>query len=414
MNKEKLDLILNEIDEEFRDSLLYIAERKFNHVGDYFTNPIYPVSFSKRIYFLVIIFRSFLKYLLFTKRKNLDNYVLCATTNIKIISRKNYFYPLNIGGLSKNSWGNLNYLLQYFKMLYFLENFDLNKMNTQKFQKNIEKYCNILNENLENCTDIIVDQDMGFFENILIKVAKQKNIRTHLYFHGLKAWYNDFDEHRCDYLYVWGEQMRNNYIQHGYPAKKIFSIGHPILRLNETREICFDLNRVLVLTKPINGANPSYSDFFSANLNCLYYLLQIEEALKSKGVRNATVRVHPSENINWYKAKLSKFWQISKSPKEIDIEQHTICIGPTSTFMLDSISKGLNYLAFEPTSRINTDIHGLPLVPPFDKSDERISVSFNQSELINALNNRVFVDRSIFKDYVKDEFNSHGFKFNEN
>jgi hypothetical protein len=410
MNHQKLDIILDNISPDYRDSLLFFLERKYNHVGTYFAYPITHRSFISNVKLLILYFRCITR-IIFLKKNTEQTYVLSLTTNIKIGENSGWYKPVYIKSSCKNYWGSYKLVCYHIYLNLIFENLKTKYINTIWFNQVLINYERVLSLCLKNCTDIVVDQDMGFFENFMLKVAMKRSIRTHLYFHGLKAWYNKFDEHRVDFLYVWGRKMRDNYIERGYERDKIVSLGNSSFNNISVKTKDTDLSNVLVLTKPINGANPSYSEFHTSTYNCIYYLRLIEDSLKSLGILSAVVRVHPSENPNWYSSILSAFWKVSRNTMELDLEKASICIGPTSTMLLHCLYRNLNYIAFEYVDEYLNDLHGMPIVPPFDKSESRLPVAFSQKELVEILKSKINSDPGLLMDYVDRDFDLGNFNF---
>jgi hypothetical protein len=247
--------------------------------------------------------------------------------------------------------------------------------------------------------------DLGFFERLFIDIFEKANIPTFVFLHGLPARYNAVDDNRAKYLIVWGEKIKQNYINAGVNANKIFTSGHPYYNKSISPKLRFSLDNVLVLSKPANGT-PSISNeiILSDRGNCIVYLEIVKKILKLNGVTNAKLRIHPSESSKWYIDNLgSDFFELDKADLVDSLLSSSLVIGPTSTVFLETIYNGVNYLVFEPTTN-GMDLINYKIVSPFDGTDKRIPVAKNEDELEYILKNKIMVDPTCFNDYIKTPF----------
>ena len=214
---------------------------------------------------------------------------------------------------------------------------------------------------------LIVANDLSFFENLSIKIAKRNKIPTFVNLHGLPARYNNIDDNRADYLVVWGNGIKKMYVENGVSENKILTMKHPVYSDFEALDLESNLENVLVLTKAINGTPCSSTELILPNRsNLLFYLELVKENLKKLGVIKASLRPHPSEAPEFYLKNLpDDFFSIEIVSKEESLAKATLVIGPTSTMLLDTIKAGKNYILFDPVFNGLT-LAGDPLVPPFN------------------------------------------------
>ena len=259
---------------------------------------------------------------------------------------------------------------------------------------------------LKNFKGAFFSNDLGFFERLFIDVFKELNIPTFIFLHGLPARYNDIDDNRADYLIVWGDQIKENYISNGVSIDKIIVTGHPSFPGKQQFEINFDMSDILVLSKPMNGA-PSISDdiILSDRGNCIKYLESIKSVLVNFGINHVKLRLHPSENIEWYSDNIDNgFFKICNSkPLEEILEMSTLVIGPTSTVFLESLYYSTNYIIYEPQSN-GLDILNYPVVDPFDKNNNNIEIAANESELNKIIKNKYCIPNKFIDNYIKEKF----------
>jgi hypothetical protein len=275
-----------------------------------------------------------------------------------------------------------------------------------KFLEKIKQLKNILREYFikHRISALIVPNDISFFENLSIRIFKEIHRPSFLFLHGLPGRYNIVDDNRADYLVVWGEKIKDQYVKSGFDSKKIFISGHPFYKTPADRNLRFSLESILIITKGMNGAQHSDGVRLGDRGNMILYLYIVESVLKRMGVKNVRLRLHPSENSNWYFRFLdNEFYKIDDEDLGTSLSRSTLVIGPTSTVFLEALYYGVNYVCFEPSIE-DIDLLNFPLVPPFDGSDERVPVARNEEELENIIKSNVLVNLEVFDDYIKTPF----------
>ncbi len=261
-----------------------------------------------------------------------------------------------------------------------------------------------------NARSIVVPNDVSFYENISLQIFKELQKPSFIFLHGLPGRYNSIDENRSDYLLVWGEKIKDNYIKAGINKNKIFVTGHPYYQNCVQKELKFGFDTILIITKAMNGAQHSDGVRLSDRGNLIVYLLSIQIALKKLNVTSVRLRPHPSENPEWYYQFIDKnFFIFDSDTLHVSLNKSSLVIGPSSTVFLESIYRGINYLVYEPVKE-NLDLMNYTLVPPFDGSDSRVPLARNEEELFYFLKNRIITDSTIFNDYIQTPFNMHFIK----
>ena len=305
----------------------------------------------------------------------------------------------------RNVLSNFDILNRSEKIKSKFRNLAFNKLIADNFIKEVnefeEKLIDFYRE--KKIKSLFVPNDMGFFGNLSIAICKQISIPSFIFLHGLPGRYNNIDDHRSDYLIVWGEKTREYYIKMGKEYNKIFVSGHPYYKTSPI-SLKFSLDNILILTKPQNGAQQSNGIILADRANQILYLYSVEKVLKSLGVKSVRFRPHPSENGNWYLKYLNKiFYHLDSGNLQDSINKSTLIIGPTSTVFLESLYYEVNYVIYE-LSLNNIDLVNWPLVPPFDGTDAKIPVAKNEEELYYILKNKIAVDPSCFNDYISTPF----------
>ncbi|HEY5123850.1 MAG TPA: hypothetical protein VIK14_08965, partial [Ignavibacteria bacterium] len=306
----------------------------------------------------------------------------------------------------RNIFSSLDIFFKSERIKYKLRNSDFIKLLRDDFIDEIdqfEKKLTILFKK-RKIKSIFVPNDVDFFENLSIHICKQIGIPSFIFLHGLPGRFNRIDDNRSDYLIVWGEKIKENYIKAGMNPNKIFISGHPYYKQIHLNHLKFSFDRVLVLTKPLAGAHHSDGVILGDRANLLLYLYSIEKILKTVGIKSVRFRPHPCENGSWYLKFINNdFYKLDKGNLQQSIQNSSLIIGPASTVFLESLFYNVNYIIYEPSLN-NIDLINYQLVPPFDGTDSKIPVSKNEAELEYMLKNKLKVDPTCLKDYITTPF----------
>lgn len=401
----------NVIDPALMDCLKAELDQNIYYYGDQFKH---PKEFPKKR------FRGAIRKLkwLFALYKIIQNRKIL--TNKKIILSNAYFsmnHELKQIGYQvySPSWrmAHDRNILSDFKIFsaseaikHKLETSNFNELISAQFLSSVKKF----EENLKDfftkkqLSALIVPNDMIFFENISIRICKDINVPSFVFLHGLPGLYNHIDGNRSNYLVVWGDRIKENFINAGISPDKIFVSGHPYYKEFKKNELKFSLENILIITKSMNGGQHGDKVILSDRGNLILYLYSIEKILKKLGVKSVRFRAHPSENAEWYSKFLnSDFYKIDNANLEHSIKNSSLVIGPTSTVFLESLYHGVNYLVYEPSVH-NTDLINYELAPPFDGTEPKVPVAKNEEELSYLLKNKEKVNISFISEYIKTPF----------
>ena len=255
---------------------------------------------------------------------------------------------------------------------------------------------------------LFLPHDIGFFEKLAIDSFKELNLPTFNFIHGLPGIYNSIDYNRTDYLVVWGESIKSNFIKVGFDPDKIIVNGHPKYNIiKHCQSLRFDLENILIITKSLNGSQFSERVILGDRGNLVFYLLSIKKVLEKQGVKSVRLRPHPSENIEWYYKYIDeKFFTRDYPNLGSSLKHSTLVIGGTSTTFLEALIEGVNYVVYEPLIGINKLVDGFCPVAPFDGSDKKVPVAKSVDELEEILEKKKFVDVTVLSDYISNEFNT--------
>jgi hypothetical protein len=394
------------------DCLRYELDKHVYYYGNHYMRSLESVQNDKteKAKYALKILRSTVKEKLSKKSVNKSNPVIISNAYF------NFNDKLSKPGFTviQPPWANRSDLSYYdagivnlcIKIKSLFEFADFNYLISKEFIQLLEKFSNLFKSFItkEKIAALIVPNDENFFANISVKIFKELGLPTFIFLHGLPARYNTIDEHRSDYLVVWGKKMKEIYMRKGMAENKIFISGHPKYQKGIKKSIEFSLNNILVLTKTIVGSPHSSGMILSDRGNLIVYLLSIQKVLKQCNVKNVRLRPHPSENINWYMQFLDKdFFVPDTDNLSQSLSKTSLVIGPVSSVFLEALYYKVNYLVYEPSTN-NINILNHTIEPPFDESDERIPVAYNEETLFRFLKGKKCADADLLSDYLQTPF----------
>ncbi|NLU94409.1 hypothetical protein [Chitinophaga sp. Ak27] len=285
-----------------------------------------------------------------------------------------------------------------------LKNASFQQLISTSFQQEIKDYQELISTFLQEqpYQALFLYTDQYFQAKVSIKAFKQQNRPSFILSHGLPGIYSSYIDSKADYLMVWGNKIKENYIKAGFSEEKILVSGHPAYQQrNYTQQtLRFDLSDVLVLAKAVSAHQHSYSPIVCDRGVLVIYLLRIKEVLQSLGVKRARLRPHPTMSVDWLLSFLGDdFFTVDTQPLPASLQRSSLVVGPTSTVLLESVFHGVNYTIFEPVFE-GKDLTGYTLVPPFDGSDDNIPVAFTDSELLRMLKNKESVNPELVNTYL--------------
>jgi hypothetical protein len=396
-----------ELNSEFLEDIKYEMDARLYHYGNHFNANNENKLFEIKMYLfsLLVFFKGFLKKLFQQKITHRNIVISSAYFGINDELVNIGYDCINVPWLDAS-----NNLLLYYKLQKFknkIKNFNFSEIDSLykdyiKIRTDLKSYYS-----KNEIKFLTLPQDVGVFERLSIRIFKEFNKKTFIFSHGLPGRYNNIDDNKTDFLVVWGNKIKNNYIKAGFNENKIIVSGHPLYKkLNiDNIKLRSSLNNILVLSKSLNGTPHSTGVKISDRTNLLLYLYQLQKELLQSGVKSVKFRPHPSENIKWYYNFIDPDFFIIDANKSItdSFKEATLVIGPTSTMFIDSIVNNVNYLVYEPMSAGN-DLNNFPLVPPFDSTDERLIISKSPIELSYNLKRIPLVEPSIILDYIQPNF----------
>jgi hypothetical protein len=393
------------------DLLKYELDQRIYYYGDHFKKPkensnIYKLSLKR------ILLGKFALYLYLIKKLRLSNkkrIVSNAYFSFNLELAKHDFEvlrPIHQPCMDSLLAGNYKLYKQYGIVNKIISENDFIQLLSKEVYDSIESFQNQLFKWYEtsNISSLIIPNDIAFYELLNINIFKELQRPSFIFLHGLPCRYNYFDENRSDYLIVWGEQIKLNYIKVGFNPDKILISGHPYYKKLSNLNLRNKLDDILILTKSIEGAQHRDKVRLGDRGNLILYLYSVQNVLQRKGIKSVRFRPHPSENPNWYFRFIDpNFFILDTLKLSNSLIQSTLVIGPASTVFLESIFYGVNYIVYEPTIN-DLDLVGFKPALPFDGSNKKVPVAKNEIELNNLITDKIIVDPSIFNDYIQTPF----------
>jgi len=274
----------------------------------------------------------------------------------------------------------------------------------QELERQLHQY--YANNNIKG---LLLPYDLFLVQKLAIRAAKVNNVPSIVYLHGLPGIYSSIDNLRADYLAVWGQAIKREYVKLGADPAKILVVGHPQFsgKIPE-QNVKYSFDNILVLTKALPGGNPVSDRTICRNREgCIAYPLLVMSVLKKLGVKKARLRPHPSESVSWYRTIVGDdFYTLDESPLDVSLSLSTLVIGPTTTMWLQARLANVHFQVFEPHLNGKFDLLGDIPVPPFDGNDSRLSVSKSCEELESMLCEKRVTDDSIYMDWVGEKYDN--------
>lgn len=409
--KHLLDNANSALEKKYINYLKVNLDSKMYAYGDNMREG-YPEYQSIRLKEIVLYFRTLLKSNYLKQKSGQD----CVLSFVRMPSELETKYNLEFVSsiinpiCSKNifSYALLKYYLLYLKLTRG-KNFN-EIINVDCFKK-MQDYEEVIADTYRkyNLKGLIVPTGEPYLYNLHLDIFKKLQIPSFIVLHGIPGIYDLDSEKKADFLLVWGEQIKQNYIDAGFDSERIKVIGHPkYTDIPHIPKLRNSLDDVLVATTGSTEWSPhgwEYDKFplFDRNL-LLLYCYSVENVLKRAGVKHARLRAHPSVGREWLEKFVDlDFYTIDvnkRSTLSDSLNKASLVIGPTSSVWLESLLYGVNYLVYEP----GVDKKGLTngdLVPPFDGSDSDLEVAFDEYSLYDMIKHGYKLNTDIINRYIQ-------------
>lgn len=310
---------------------------------------------------------------------------------------------------TRNIFGDLKTIKWDLKVREAIRHNDFNSFLNLEFVQKMESFQKHLIDEYKkkDFGALLLNTDQYFHSKYFIDIFKKLGKPSIVFSHGLPGIYSLDVDNRSDYLMVWGEKIRQNYINAGFDPAKIKVTGSPKYRdIAKQRELKSNFDDILVIPTSIVWHQNEYDNTIVIDKSSvILYLYKVQNVLKSLGIKKSRYRVHPSINKAWIHTFLDKDFYAQDNESLQDSLHHTsLVIGSTSTLLLDALIEGINYIVFEPTDENNNIMLGSKAVPPFDGSETKVMLCKTEEELKSMLLNNAHTEYSLVHDYIQ-EFN---------
>ena len=308
----------------------------------------------------------------------------------------------------RNIFGNLKMLKWHLDIQDRIRNEDFYSFLESIFHTELEEFQQSLLTayQKQNFRALFLYTDEYFYSKYSIDIFRKMDCPSFVFTHGMPGIYSLEVDNRSDYLMVWSEKIKQNYINAGFEPSKIKVVGHPKYKnLSKEKKLRSDLSDILII--PVSSVtwhqygyeNPVVNDFSMVAL----YLYKVQSVLKKMGIKKVRYRPHPSLNRDWVHAFLDQTFFIRDSETlTASLNRSSLVIGANSTVLLESLIQGVNYIAFDPKDENGVNMSGFKAVSPFDGSEEKLMLSNDESELEYLLKSNAMTDYSLVHDFIQD------------
>lgn len=249
--------------------------------------------------------------------------------------------------------------------------------------------------------------DEEFCNRYLSEVCKKVEIPSFEFLHGLPGVYTPSINTRTDYLCVWGEKIKENYINNGFTKERIYVTGAP--RFSKFTQKVEKLRNTFddILVAPSGACMwiqhgwimDEHGDQNDSLL--ILYIYQVEHVLKQFGVKHARLRPHQTVDKQWVAKYIdTDFYTFDYESVNDSLSHSSMVIGPHSTLMMDALINGVNYYVYDPGENGYT-VRGAKIIPPYDGKDGYVRVAQTEEELIEAIRQQFILDSKFLDGYLQ-------------
>jgi len=252
---------------------------------------------------------------------------------------------------------------------------------------------------------LFLNTDENFESKYLIEIFRILDRPSMIFSHGLPGIYSAEIDNRSDFLMVWGDKIKQNYINVGFNSDKIFVVGNPKYQSYTKERVLKNTIEHILVVPPASFLFHQHTfgePILMDRSMGILYLYKVQKVLENLGITHARFRPHPSIAKEWIYGFLDqKFYKMDEDKLKDSCLKSTLIIGATSTVFLEALMFGVNYIVFEPKFRDGKNILRCDLVPPFDCSEANLEIATSEEELEYLIRNKYLVDIKILDEYMK-------------
>ncbi len=241
--------------------------------------------------------------------------------------------------------------------------------------------------NARHITAMVLPNDCARSVRILLEIARLKGIETFYFEHGMRKYRLPSADRTgrapVDWMICWGERDRSAYTRMGADERRLIRFTPPFLaRYLPPRPIHNgDIQKVLILehccTKDhVNGLSYRGSEL----------LVELYGVLKSRGVSEVRLKIHPGMTIKaYFERLLSRYDMDMKVFMNEDLIElilwSDLVIGPISTAAIEVLLLGRNYCCL--------DLEGLEWQGKSAFDGERLRIRETVDEAVAAIGEQI-------------------------
>jgi hypothetical protein len=325
-------------------------------------------------------------------------------SRLKIDSYAPVWHPIG----KKNIFGDFKTIRWYQEMQSRFRNGDFHEFLDSKLHTDLEEFQNRLIQQYQqkDFRALFLYTDQYFYSKYSIDIFKKLDRPSFIFSHGMPGIYSKEVDNRSDYLLLWSEKIKENYINAGFKSSKLKVVGNPKYKnLEKHKSLRSDVSDILVV--PLTSATwvqHEYDEtvFTDPGMTALY-LYKVQNVLENLGIKKARYRTHPTMNKDWVHAFLDQnFYVKDTETLEASLNRSSLVIGVNSTLLLEALIHGVNYLLFDPKQQGGVNLLGYKSVPPFDGSEDKLMIAEDEVELEKMIKTNAQTDYSLVHDYIQD------------
>jgi hypothetical protein len=308
----------------------------------------------------------------------------------------------------KNIFGDYKTLKWHLKMQDIIKTEKFHKFLDKKFHTELEVFQESLvtQYKKQNFRALLLYTDQYFYSKYSIDIFKKMNRPSFIFSHGMPGIYSLEVDNRADYLMVWSEKIKQNYIDAGFDPSKVKVVGNPKYKnLDRKKILRSNLSDVLVI--PPTSATWVQHEYDNTVITdpstTALYLYMTQTVLQKLGLKKVRYRTHPTMNKEWVHAFLDQDFYVKDTQElEASLDRSSLVIGVNSTLLLEALIQGVNYILFDPKQAGDINLLGYKSVPPFDGSDDKLMIAEDEIELEKMIKANAQTDYSLVHDYIQD------------
>ena len=344
-----------------------------------------------------------------------------SSKNIKVLSTLyfpliNSLAELNIDSYSpvwhpissKNIFGDLKMIKWHRGIQNRIRNDDFHLFLESEFHNELEAFQQHLltQYQKQDFKALFLYTDQYFYSKYNIDIFKKMDRPSFVFTHGMPGIYSLKVDNRSDYLMVWSDKIKQNYINVGFEPSKIKVVGHPkYKKLQKEKRLRSDLSDVLVIpVSSVTWHQHEYDNIVVSDASMVVlYLYKVQKVLRKLGIKKVRYRAHPIINNEWIHPLLDQdFYVRDTEPLITSLNRSSLVIGAHSTVLLEALIHGVNYIGFDPKQENGFHMAGYRCVAPFDGTEEKLMLSDNEEDLEKMVRSNSMTDYSLVHDYIQD------------